>query len=69
MAALKLSVKGLQPLLIFIDVNGKGMCRDTECKAVDVGFPLDLSWCHRTHKIITIPFSYCESDIFGVFLL
>ena len=69
MAVSKLSLKGLHPLLIFTDVNDKGMSRDTECKAVGVGCALDFSSCHRTHKVMKIPSSYYESDIFGVFPL
>lgn len=69
MAVSKLSVKALHPLFIFAAVNDKGMSCDTERKAVGVGCVLDLSSCHRTHKIIKVPSFYYESDIFGVFPL
>lgn len=60
----KLSVEGLHPFLIFTDVSDKGMSRNTKCKAADVSCALDLSSCHRTHKIVTVPSSSYGSDIY-----
>lgn len=69
MTVSKLSVEGLHPFLIFTDVRDKGMSCNTKWKAADVSCALDLSLCHRTQKIVTIPSSPYGSDIFGIFSL